>query len=188
VFPARLRPRSLHDVPSSGDLSVSKTPMPAREHDDKGLVEDAEVALGPEAAASEPTPAACPDGGVRAWLVVAGSTAIMISTYGLMMTGGLFITFWKENQLADYRETDIAWIIAMFVFLESFMSGPAGFLFDKFGARKILFPCGLIYGLCFVGLSLSTEYAHFMACFVIAGISGSKCDPLSTHRPSSYFL
>jgi len=170
----RLQPRGLHDVPSSGDVSISKPQKLGRDHDDEDAPEIVEVAHSPGGANEESALTTYPDGGVRAWLVVVGSTAVLTSTYGLMTAGGLFLTFWKESQLAEYTETEIAWIIAMFVFLDSLVSGPAGLLFDKFGAQRLLFPCGLIYGFSFLGLSFSTTYAHFMTCFVVGGIFGGE--------------
>jgi len=127
-------------------------------------------------------PGTYPDGGLRAWIVVLGSTAVMVPTYGLMTAVGLFQVYWKEHQLSSYSNPEIAWIISIFGFLDIFLSGPAGFLFDRVGARRLLLPASVVYFSAYLGLAFSSRYEHFMACFVIAGSSACKWEPGTLHQ------
>ena len=115
-----------------------------------------------------------PDGGTRAWLVILGTTTSMAATYGLMTGVGLFQVYWKEHQLKAYSATDIAWIIAAFGFLTILLAGPAGVVFDRWGARRLLFPAGAVYFLAFLGLAFSSKFEHFMGCFIVAGVSAGE--------------
>lgn len=116
-----------------------------------------------------------PDGGSRAWLVIFGATTSMAATYGLMTGVGLFQVYWKEHQLKSYSSTEIAWIISVFGFLDILLAGPAGVLFDRWGARKLLFPAGAVYFSAFLGLAFSSKFEHFMGCFIVAGVSAGEC-------------
>lgn len=115
-----------------------------------------------------------PDGGARAWVVVFGTTLSMAATYGLMTGVGLFQVYWKENQLKDYSAINIAWIISVFGFLTILLAGPAGVLFDHWGARKLLFPAAAVYFGSFLGLAFSSMFEQFMGCFIVAGVSAGK--------------
>jgi hypothetical protein len=111
-----------------------------------------------------------PDGGWRAWSVVMGATMSMSATFGLMTAIGLFQVYWQEHQLASDDPTRISWIISVFGFLSLFLAAHAGALFDRFGARWLLIGSALMYAGSFLGLAYSTEYAHFMGCFIVAGV------------------
>ncbi|SPN97011.1 related to monocarboxylate transporter [Cephalotrichum gorgonifer] len=129
-----------------------------------------------------------PDGGTRAWAVVLGSAINMAATYGLMTGVGLFQVYWKEHQLKEYSPTDIAWIISVFGFLDIFAAGPAGVLFDRWGARRLLFPAGAVYFASFVGLAFSTKYEQFMGCFIVAGVSASFITTIAAAVINHWFL
>lgn len=124
-----------------------------------------------------------PDGGTRAWVVIFGTTLSMAATYGLMTGVGLFQVYWKENQLKEYSATDIAWIISIFGFLTILLAGPAGFLFDLWGARRLLFPAAAVYFMAFLGLAFSSKFEQFMGCFIVAGASAGKWFICPVSRP-----
>lgn len=114
------------------------------------------------------------DGGARAWVVIFGATISMAATYGLMTGVGIFQVYWKENQLESYSTTDIAWITSIFGLLSILLAGPVGVLFDRWGARKLLFLSGAVYFSAFLGLAFSRKYEHFLGCFIVAGVSVGK--------------
>jgi hypothetical protein len=58
-----------------------------------------------------------PEGGVRAWSVVAGAFFMLLPSFGLMNSVGTFEDFWQENQLSSYTTRDIGWIPSVFVYL-----------------------------------------------------------------------
>lgn len=102
---------------------------------------------------------------------MAGSFCLTVATYGILSSIGLFQTYWQEHQLAEEDSTDISWILSMFGFLDCLVAAPFGVLFDQYGSRLLL-PAGCtVYLASFVGLAFATTYSHFMACFVVAGLS-----------------
>ncbi|ESA43948.1 hypothetical protein GE21DRAFT_853 [Neurospora crassa] len=111
------------------------------------------------------------DHGWRPWLVVIGCFCLIVPSYGLLSSIGLFQTEWEQHQLREYSKSDISWIISVFGFLDCFFAAPCGILFDRFGPRSLLLVGSTIYVASFVGLAFSTTYGQFMACFVVAGIS-----------------
>lgn len=58
-----------------------------------------------------------PEGGVRAWSVVAGAFCMLLPSFGLMNSVGTFEDYWQENQLSSYTTRDIGWIPSVFVYL-----------------------------------------------------------------------
>ncbi|KAK1768327.1 MFS general substrate transporter [Phialemonium atrogriseum] len=113
------------------------------------------------------------DSGWKPWSVVAGSFCLTVATYGILSSIGLFQTYWQEHQLAEEDSTDISWILSMFGFLDCLVAAPFGVLFDQYGSRLLL-PAGCtVYLASFVGLAFATTYSHFMACFVVAGLSAA---------------
>ncbi|GKT55322.1 hypothetical protein ColTof4_07810 [Colletotrichum tofieldiae] len=114
------------------------------------------------------------DHGWRAWSVVVGSTAVMIPTFGLMSTVGIFQVYWKENQLEAWSNADISWIISVFGFLAVLLGGPFGILFDSFGPRWLTTPAAIVYCASFIGIAFSSQYWQFMVCFCTAGIGAGR--------------
>ncbi|CCC04954.1 hypothetical protein SMACR_04321 [Sordaria macrospora] len=113
------------------------------------------------------------DHGWRPWKVVIGCFCLILPTYGLLSSIGLFQTEWEQNQLRGYSKSKISWIISIFGFFDCFFAAPCGILYDQFGPRILLFVGSTIYVASFVGLAFSTTYSQFMACFVVAGISAA---------------
>ena len=74
-----------------------------------------------------------PEGGWRAWLVVAGSFCIIFGTFGLLSSVGIFQAYWQENQLKAYTSRDVGWIAAVNVFLNLFLGVQVGVTFDRYG-------------------------------------------------------
>ncbi|KAK5654965.1 hypothetical protein OQA88_6723 [Cercophora sp. LCS_1] len=74
-----------------------------------------------------------PDAGWRPWKVMVGCFYPTVAVYGLLSSIGLFQTYWHKHQLAGYTESDISWIMSMFGFMDCFVGGPAGLVFDRYG-------------------------------------------------------
>lgn len=51
-----------------------------------------------------------PEGGTRAYLALLGSTLVLLCTFGLSNSYGVFLQHYKEHQLKDYTNSDISWI------------------------------------------------------------------------------
>ena len=58
-----------------------------------------------------------PEGGIRAWSVVAGAFFMMLPSFGLMNSVGAFEHYWQDHQLSSYSTQVIGWIPSVFVYL-----------------------------------------------------------------------
>ncbi|KAK4144400.1 major facilitator superfamily domain-containing protein [Dichotomopilus funicola] len=80
-----------------------------------------------------------PDGGLTAWLQVLGSTAILVNTWGVINTFGVFQAYYESELLRDHSSSDISWIgstQAGLLFLVGVVAGP---LYDAGHFRHLLF-------------------------------------------------
>ncbi|KAH8689997.1 major facilitator superfamily domain-containing protein [Talaromyces proteolyticus] len=102
-----------------------------------------------------------PDGGMRAWLVVAGGAGIYFCCMGFTNSFGEFVQYYLSHQLRDRSADEVAWIGSLSAFLQFSIGVLAGPLFDRFGAW-ILRPAGVAYIFSLMMLSLCKEYWQFM--------------------------
>src|SRR5208282_1546744 len=91
--------------PVTDTASLEKDPQPSTK-------------LAPEqvALASELKPAAThdfPEGGTRAWIAVAGSSAALFVSFGWVNCIGLFQAEYEANQLKNYTSSEVSWITSM---------------------------------------------------------------------------
>ncbi|KAL9078427.1 MAG: hypothetical protein Q9157_002655 [Trypethelium eluteriae] len=121
---------------------------------------------------------AFPDGGLHAWLVVLGAFSILACTFGLMTSVGVLQSYWAQNQLAHYTDSQIGWIPSVFVFLSLLLGVQFGPLFDRYGPRWINLIASAGYVVCLVLLAECTEYWQFMLTLGVWG--GVCCAALST--------
>ncbi|SPC65570.1 related to Monocarboxylate transporter 1 [Ustilago sp. UG-2017b] len=84
-----------------------------------------------------------PDGGLQAWLVVAGTFILIMTNFGLLTSYGVFQTFYLSHQLIHTPSSTVSWIGS----LQTFMILGGSFVFGKFsddyGSRWVLI-CGSI--------------------------------------------
>ncbi|EGC42799.1 monocarboxylate permease-like protein [Histoplasma capsulatum var. duboisii H88] len=104
---------------------------------------------------------ATPDGGIRAWLVVAGAFFILCSTLGYANSFGVFQEYYLAHQLHDRPPDDIAWIGSLATFLQLSAGAISGPLFDRYGSW-ILRPAAILYIFSVMMVSICREYWHFM--------------------------
>ncbi|KAH8199072.1 hypothetical protein TruAng_006759 [Truncatella angustata] len=157
--------------PQNADVGVPRSSFELVQISD---VEAAENSTGAEplksSAASEWDPAAFPDGGVEAWLVVMGAFSALFCTFGLLNCIGVFLQYYIDGPLSGYGESAVSWITSAQIF---FMTGTAfiwGRLYDNYGPRWLLIIGTIVYvfGLMMVSLS-SKYYQFFLAQAVVAG-------------------
>ncbi|KAF9892244.1 hypothetical protein FE257_002021 [Aspergillus nanangensis] len=89
-----------------------------------------------------------PDGGLRAWMAVAGACAAQMT----------YQTYYSTYFLLDYSPSSISWIDALqpfFVFGLGLISGP---LSDRFGPRVVIVPSGIVLVFSVMITSLSKKY------------------------------
>ncbi|KAK7025062.1 MFS domain-containing protein [Favolaschia claudopus] len=119
-----------------------------------------------------------PDGGFRAWLVIAGTMASAISTFGYVNAWGVFQAYYQETLLKDVPPSNIAWIGSVqysLVFLPGLVVGR---LFDIGYFRVPFFAASVLLVLSTFLVSICTQYWHFLLCQGIA--TGIACGMLFT--------
>ncbi|KAJ5689580.1 hypothetical protein N7462_003972 [Penicillium macrosclerotiorum] len=98
-----------------------------------------------------------PEGGLAAWIVVAGSFMLLTCTFGMMSTVGVLQSYWEIHQLREYSSSTIGWISSAFVFLNLLLSVQVGPLFDRYGPRWIMVVGSVLYVLSIVLLGSYEE-------------------------------
>jgi hypothetical protein len=74
----------------------------------------------------------------RAILCSVGAFFTLFIGFGILNIPGTFVTYWENNQLKEYSQSQISWIAAMQFFLTLFGSVFTGRLFDLYGGRVYL--------------------------------------------------
>lgn len=119
-----------------------------------------------------------PDGGIRAWSVVVGSFFILISTFGVMNTTGVFQNYLSTHQLSNYSPSTVGWIPGLFVFFGFSVSVQVGPIFDRYGPTYILMAGTACY---IAGLLLMAEsYLYWHFALSMGVLSGTGAAFLST--------
>ncbi|GAA5842507.1 hypothetical protein JCM3766R1_002614 [Sporobolomyces carnicolor] len=113
-----------------------------------------------------------PDGGLRAWLVVAGAWAVSFATWGYVNSFGVLLSYTIEHSLSDYTESEIAWIGSFQIAAVLFTAVISGKAFDAGYVKHLMVVGLLIYTAGLFGLSYSTSYAEiFLAQGVACGLA-----------------
>ncbi len=84
---------------------------------------------------AEPDVGPAPDGGLRAWLVAAGTATILFCSLGFANSFGAFEQYYILHQLQRESPSKIAWIGSLAAFLQFFAGLISGPLFDRYGAK-----------------------------------------------------
>ncbi|OJJ54790.1 hypothetical protein ASPSYDRAFT_160147 [Aspergillus sydowii CBS 593.65] len=110
----------------------------------------------PSKAPDGPSPP--PNGGLVAWLHVAGGFMLFFNTWGMMNTFGVFQTYYESGALFHRSSSDISWIgsvQATMLLMVGFITGP---IYDRGYLRPLLIAgsFGIVFGL--MMLSLCKEY------------------------------
>ncbi|OAA73640.1 Major facilitator superfamily domain, general substrate transporter [Cordyceps fumosorosea ARSEF 2679] len=102
-----------------------------------------------------------PDGGLRAWLVVAGGAAVFFCCLGLGNSFGTFAAYYLSHQLRGHSPDAVAWIGSVSAFLPFVTGVLGGPLFDRYGAAVVR-PGAALYFAAVMGLSACRTYAQLM--------------------------
>ncbi|PPJ60930.1 hypothetical protein CBER1_06192 [Cercospora berteroae] len=114
-----------------------------------------------------------PEGGLQAWLVVAGGFFGMMAAFGYMNTVGTYQAYLATNQLASYSESSISWIFSVYIFLAFGAGVQVGPIFDKHGPFWLTVAGAVCLLLSVFLLGVCTQYWHFMIVFGILGGLGN---------------
>ncbi|ORY83513.1 major facilitator superfamily domain-containing protein [Leucosporidium creatinivorum] len=124
----------------------------------------------------EPAPVAdFPDGGWRAWLVVAGGFCCSFTVWGSSNSFGIWQSHYASYQLADRTPSDISWIGSFQLCMVMACAVLSGKLFDAGYIRYLLCGGTLLYTAGLFGLAYTQNYAQIflaqgLACGVAAGV------------------
>ncbi|OKL58437.1 hypothetical protein UA08_06130 [Talaromyces atroroseus] len=144
-------------------------------HSDRGDHEQ------PSAGQEQPTPTddatnivdSFPDGGTRSWLVVLGSFSLLMASYGMMNSVGVFQSYLETNQLSAYSSTDVGWIPSVFVFVTLLLGVLVGPLFDSHGPKMLVYAGSAVFMLSLFLFAECTSYWQFLLCFSVLGGIGA---------------
>jgi MFS family permease len=129
-----------------------------------------------------------PDGGLRAWLVVFGSSLTIFTTWGLVNSIGVFQSYWQAHQLSHLEPTAIGWISSVNIFLNLFLGVQIGPLFDRYGSRWLMLTGSVSYVVSLVCLAECKEYWQFMLTWgVLAGVASTMLTTVSISVVAHWF-
>lgn len=105
-----------------------------------------------------------PEGGLRAWLVVAGSFVGLMTVFGVMDTMASIQLYITAHQLKDVSLSKVSWIFSLYMFTNLSMGIFSGPVFDVYGAKWVLIVgmvlnCGGLY---------ATAYCQELWQFIVA--------------------
>lgn len=124
--------RALYDEPDNESDEIRSVTDAAQQ----GTGTDLEKrATGASAASYQET---YPEGGLKAWSVVAGSWFSLFASLGLMNTIGTFQAYALAHQLSGYSEGTVGWVFSLYTFLAFFCGIYIGPIFDKYGPRWLV--------------------------------------------------
>ncbi|KAJ3554833.1 hypothetical protein NM688_g2902 [Phlebia brevispora] len=110
----------------------------------------------------------CPDGGLKAWLVVLGLAAGSCTSFGLVQAWGVFQAYYTETLLADTSPSNIAWIGSI-QYSFGFMPGILfGRLFDMGYLRLPMLSASALLVAATIATGQCTTYWQFLLCQGIA--------------------
>lgn len=112
----------------------------------------------PEPAGVKPTGPPPADGGLTAWLQVAGGFIIFFNTWGLINTFAVFQTYYESGALFTESSSNISWIGSIQCFLLQLTGIVAGPIYDRGYLRLLLVIRSVMVVFGYMMLSLCHEY------------------------------
>ncbi|KAF7297898.1 hypothetical protein HMN09_01010600 [Mycena chlorophos] len=157
--------------------SQTTSDTPSGVDDERTLQPDGKPAEGPAAESDactvekgpEPVEFEVPDGGLTAWVTVAGAWLCLFSTFGFAFTFGVYEDYYVRVYLTDHSPSSIAWI-GSFQLMMPFFCGPlAGKLFDMGYFHEVEIVGGIIFTISAFLLSLAKQN-HYYQIFLAQGV------------------
>ncbi|KAL2863151.1 putative MFS monocarboxylate transporter (Mct) [Aspergillus lucknowensis] len=120
-------------------------------------------------------PSQYPDGGLQAWLVVAGAFCCLFCSFGWINCIGMFQSFYETHQLQEYSASEISWIASLELFI-MFSVGPIiGRIYDRQGPRYLLLFGTFMHVFGLMMASLGTEYYQILLAQGVCSSIGISC-------------
>lgn len=135
-----------------------------------------------------PDPSEPPDGGLEAWIIVAGSWCCLFVSFGWITCIGDFQSYYSRQLLSSYSASTIAWIPSVETCL-LFLGAPIfGRIFDSYGPRPLLLAGTFFHVLGLVLLSFCREYYQvFLAQAIFSAIGASAIFWASNNAVGTWF-
>jgi MFS family permease len=115
-----------------------------------------------------------PEGGLQAWLVVAGSFCVIAGSFGFQSSIGIFQSYWRTHQLSSYSSSEVGWISAVNIFLTLFLGVQIGPMFDRWGPRWLLLSGSVAWVASLFIMAQCKTYWQFMLAFgIVAGVANA---------------
>jgi hypothetical protein len=129
-----------------------------------------------------------PEGGLRAWLVVASAWLMLFPSFGFMVSIGTLQDYWGQHQLSHMTARDIGWIPSVFVYLSLALGIWVGPLFDRYGPRWIALggSAGFLL-MIFLLAQCKTFWQMILCCGVLGGVSGAMLTTTSLAVVAHWF-
>ncbi|KAJ7050188.1 major facilitator superfamily domain-containing protein [Mycena amicta] len=130
-----------------------------------------------------------PDGGLRAWLVVAGCFIMAMTCMGWGLVWGVFEDFYHTTRYSEIPLSNLSLVGGLLSFSMTFSSYLFGGIGERFGyKRMIALSCFLGY-LCLLASAFATKlYQVFLFQGCLLGLSYGISMPLYMALPSQWFL
>src|SRR6266480_5447559 len=122
------------------------------------------------------------------WVVLAAAVGLSIS-YGpiIVYTFGVFFKSVSQEFNWSRAETSLAFSLSLVVMCVAMPL--IGRLIDRFGARKVIVPSALIFGLSLMSFSFfSVSLWHFYAVYLVIGIVGGGTTPVPYNSVLSHWF
>jgi predicted MFS family arabinose efflux permease len=117
---------------------------------------------------------AFPDGGTKAWLTVAGSSACLFVSFGWVNCIGVFQDYYTTHQLSSYSQSEISWIPALQIFFMLFGGPFVGKIFDDYGPGLLLSIGTFLHVFGLMMTSISHEYYQILLSQAICSAIGAS--------------
>ncbi|KAF2237332.1 MFS general substrate transporter [Viridothelium virens] len=157
-----------------GDVSLPKLPGEATEQangtDEVGDLEKATPTSAPPAF----NPADFPDGGAKAWLVVAGCWCCLFVSFGWINCIGVFQAYYQTHMLSQYAPSTVAWIPSLEAFMMFAGGAVIGKIYDNYGPFYLLVTGTFFHVFGLMMTSLATEYYQFILAQGICSALGAS--------------
>ncbi|KAI1764562.1 MFS general substrate transporter [Hypoxylon sp. FL1150] len=115
-----------------------------------------------------------PEGGLRAWLVVAASFCCMISVYGIINCTAVFESYFSTHQLVGYDSSTIGWIFSVYLFIVFFFGIQVGPVFDRHGPRWLVVVGSVLVVASQLLLGLCDKYYQLLLTYsILGGLGGA---------------
>lgn len=129
-----------------------------------------------------------PEGGLRAWSVVAGAFLVLLPSFGFMVSIGTVQNHLMQNQLSHYSARDVGWIPSVFVYLALGLGIGVGPLFDRYGPKWLALLGSTGYLVMMFTLAECQTYWQFMLCMgVLGGVTGATLTTTSLACVAHWF-